>query len=75
MWSVGNGQSIKAWTDCWLAPGLKLDELGVIPSSLDGLMVRDLITNDGEWNLEVLARCVFATCFHTEIPFFVASSS
>lgn len=54
LWSVGNGESIKAWSDCWIAPGLILNNLGVVPSSLDGLMVRDLTTNDGEWNYEVL---------------------
>jgi hypothetical protein len=49
--AIGDGHGTKAWESCWIARGLRVNELDVvIPPSLENASVADLVANDGGWN-------------------------
>jgi hypothetical protein len=49
--AIGDGHGTKAWEACWIAQGLRVNELDVvIPPSLENASVADLVANDGGWN-------------------------
>lgn len=48
MWNIGNGRSIKVWSDNWLEAGRNIMDYQVqIPDELVGARVSDLINENG----------------------------
>ena len=57
-WKVGNGRSIKFWTDNWCAEESLVTMLQLDPVSLSdpNLLVQDFITPDKQWDLPKLRQ-------------------
>ncbi|GAU48590.1 hypothetical protein TSUD_405800 [Trifolium subterraneum] len=55
MWTVGDGQTIKAWSDKWLSnePGLDI-YVEQMPTEMHSWTVSDMLNGDGNWNMSVL---------------------
>ena len=51
---LGNGNSIRFWEDRWLPGQIKLAEVVInnLPEEYLEVKVADVITEDGEWNLD-----------------------
>ncbi|PNX57873.1 hypothetical protein L195_g050625, partial [Trifolium pratense] len=42
-WSVGNGNSVRAWKDRWLDSGPSIEEMGIIvPENMNSFMIKEL---------------------------------
>ncbi|PNY01940.1 ribonuclease H [Trifolium pratense] len=55
-WAVGNGSSINFWTDKWLDDNTRIGDLvSVIPEEARGWKVSDVVTNEGEWNFDLIS--------------------
>lgn len=49
-WEVGNGNNTRAWKDCWVQLGLKLQDHMIQPNEISGFYtVTGLRTKDGEF--------------------------
>jgi hypothetical protein len=54
--TIGDGKSTNAWERCWIAPNMRISELGItIPNQLKDAVVADLTTNDNTWNWDALS--------------------
>jgi hypothetical protein len=54
-WSIGNGNTVKAWEDRWLLPSKSIQELGLtIPEAMRNMSVADLVDNIGCWKIDLL---------------------
>jgi ribonuclease HI len=54
-WSIGNGNTVKAWEDRWLLPSKSIQELGLtIPEAMRNMSVADLEDNIGCWKIDLL---------------------
>jgi hypothetical protein len=55
LWSVGDGQKIRAWSMAWFDHEIKISETGIqIPIALQQAKVVDLVNEEGEWNHDLL---------------------
>jgi hypothetical protein len=55
LWSVGDGQKIRAWSMAWFDREIKISETGIqIPIALQQAKVVDLVNEEGEWNHDLL---------------------
>lgn len=56
-WSVGDGDSVHFWEDCWVEPRLKLKEVvDVVPPTLAAARVNEMVNDLGYWKMEVLSQ-------------------
>jgi hypothetical protein len=53
--AIGDGRGTSAWDMCWIAPGLRIVDLNIdIPANIQHACVNDLVTDNGNWNRELL---------------------
>lgn len=51
VWSIGDGRSIKAWSNDWLEAGTDINEYHIqIPEEIGREMISDITIENGEWN-------------------------
>ncbi|GAU43930.1 hypothetical protein TSUD_28720 [Trifolium subterraneum] len=64
-WIVGDGKNVPAWTAAWLEPGLCLNDQNLaIPADWVNAKVGDLVTDNGDWNWQVLRNLMPSEILH-----------
>ncbi|PNY05394.1 ribonuclease H [Trifolium pratense] len=54
-WAIGNGNTVKAWSDRWLLYGKSIEELGIVVlDNMQSWKVKDLVDDSGVWKLDTL---------------------
>ncbi|CAI8605218.1 unnamed protein product [Vicia faba] len=52
IWSIGNGATIKPWTDCWLGKGEIIKDMDVIiPFNLLHVQLTEMVDGHGNWDM------------------------
>jgi hypothetical protein len=54
IWCIGNGRTIDAWSDTWMAEGIVLEQLINIPQQLQRKKLHELVDAGGRWNWSLL---------------------
>jgi hypothetical protein len=58
-WSIGNGNKISFWTDKWINEHIRIsDYASDIPEEVREWKVRDVVTENGEWNFDIMQNKV-----------------
>lgn len=59
-WQIGNGRTIRIWTDRWLTSGLSLEEVAVqaIPEVFLSWVLADLYQGNGRWDISCIIEFI-----------------